>query len=247
MDEYSLIHLTPENASTFGGDIDSLWLVIYWITMITFVVVEILVVYFGVKYWRRWKKLKGQEQKAHYTHGSHKLEVTWTIATAAILVFLFWKSTNTWAHIKVATPDDIGMEVKVEGQQFAWNISYLGKDGVMDTPDDVAYTGFLVVPANENVLVHLTSRDVIHSFFVPSLRVKQDAVPYGPGNYGQVWFNAKATDPGPDGEYMSADDVPYQIACAELCGLGHSEMAAKLYVVPRPQFDVWMQQQIDAQ
>ena len=96
----------------------------------------------------------------------------------------------------------------------------------------------LHLPANEKILVKLTAKDVIHSFFIPHLRVKQDAVP---GITGNVWFEStESTTAGKDGKYNTMDDEHLEIACAELCGFGHYRMWAHLYLFPRKDFDEWV-------
>jgi len=114
--------------------------------------------------------------------------------------------------------------VRVEPEQFAWNAQYAGPDGVFDTADDVRVINDLHVPIGRPVLVSLKSKDVIHSFFLPNFRIKQDAVP---GIVTHLTFEATKTG-------------TYDIACAQLCGLGHYRMRGELTVDSQKDFDKWI-------
>ncbi len=245
----------PPNYSSFGMDVDELYYWIFWITTITFVLVE------GVMVWFCFKYRKDPARKAVYTHGNHKLEVAWTVIPTVILVALGVLSNKTWAKIKnpadSAYPKEFQTTVKISAHQFAWEVTYPGSDGKFDTGDDFTKTNTLNVPYEpvdeqgnvlheENVRIMLTAQDVIHSFFCPVLRLKQDAVP---GYVGNVWFDVqRATSKGPDGHYFAAegrfsdDDEVYEIACAELCGLGHSQMRMQLKALPRVEWQKWVDQ-----
>src|SRR5262249_29118979 len=138
-----------------------------------------------------------------------KLEVAWTLVPAAILVLIGAFSSPTWALIKnPASPDypkEFGATVRVTAKQFTWNVTYPGADGKFDTEDDFSKENQLNLPVGENIQVLLASQDVIHSFFCPVLRVKQDAVP---GFTGRVWFKiTRPTNPGPDGKNLTFDVV----------------------------------------
>lgn len=197
----------PENVSTFGGQIDYLFYVIYYITGAVFVLVTVLMVLFLFMYRRK------EGRKAVYSHGNTALEITWTVVPALILVVLSFMSLSTWGEVKIyAPPSDV--DVKVTGKQFNWEVLYPGPDGRFETEDDFTTENELHVPVNQVVHVQLTSSDVIHSFFVPSFRLKQDAVP---GREILVWF--EATKAG-----------KYELPCAELCGFGHSGMIGWVYV-----------------
>lgn len=111
--------------------------------------------------------------------------------------------------------------ISVEAEQFEWFATYPGPDGQFETVDDMeAPINVVHVPVNQPVIIRLTSRDVLHSFFVPVLRLKQDAIP---GTIIPVWFEATKV-----GEY--------EIACAELCGLGHYRMRGLLRVESEADF-----------
>jgi cytochrome c oxidase subunit 2 len=207
----------PENVSTFGGKIDSLFYLILWITGAIFVLVEVLLLYFLIRYRHR------EGRPAHYTHGSNRLEVIWTIVPAIICVVLALLSRRSWAEIKQNMPQG-AMNVEVTAEQFAWNIRYPGPDGKLDTADDVVTLNQLHFPVGRPLIVTLHSKDVIHSFFLPEFRVKQDAVP---GMTTRIWLEATRVG-------------HWEIACAELCGLGHYRMKGFVTVETPEEFDRWL-------
>ncbi|MFV1986022.1 MAG: cytochrome c oxidase subunit II [Gemmatimonadota bacterium] len=208
----------PPNFSTQGEVIDLLFWIIMVLTGTAFVLVEAGIVWFMIKYRTR------DGRKAHYTHGSKKAEIIWITIPALIIGALGIYSGSVWASIRGSgTFPDGALTFSVVAKQFEWNITYPGPDGQIDTADDFTVRNQLHFPAYEPVIVRLRSEDVIHSFFVPELRVKQDAVP---GMTIPIWFEATGT-----GEF--------QIACAELCGLGHYRMAAQVVIHERADFDAW--------
>jgi len=206
----------PPGVSTYSGQIDSLFYLIYYITTVTFFVVQITLLVFVFRY--RYDP----KRRATYTHGNTTLEIAWTVAPALMLAALAIMSRTTWADIKWRQPPS-DFNVIVTAKQFNWEIAYPGPDGKLETDDDVVVDNDLHVPVNKTVRIALRSRDVIHSFFVPSFRLKQDAVP---GRNIPVWF--KATKPG-----------KYELPCAELCGFGHSGMKGWVYVQEQADYDAW--------
>jgi cytochrome c oxidase subunit 2 len=122
-------------------------------------------------------------------------------------------------------PSDI--HVQVTAKQFNWEIVYPGPDGKFGSEDDLQIENEMHVPVNKVVRVYLRSKDVIHSFFLPNLRLKQDAVP---GREIQAWF--EATKPG-----------KYELPCAELCGFGHSGMLGHLTVHTADDYAAWVKEQ----
>ncbi len=209
----------PHDISTFGPAIDWLFLVIFWITVLTFIAV------FATQLTFMWLYRSRPGRKASYIEGNRTLEIVWTTATAVIMVALALMSNATWAEVKQqGPPGDVFF--KLSGKQFNWEITYPGLDGKLGTADDFVMDNDLHVPVNKVIRIELEAKDVIHSFFVPNLRLKQDAVP---GRSIQVWFVAKET-----GEY--------EIPCAELCGFGHSGMKGTLYVQSEADYDRWMKE-----
>jgi cytochrome c oxidase subunit II len=209
----------PENVSTFGNEIDTLFYIIYYITGAAFWLVTLLLILFLILYRRR------EGRRAVYSHGNTPLEITWTVVPAVILVVLAFMSASTWGKVKRhAPPSDF--QVQVTAKQFNWEVVYPGPDGKFGTDDDFQTENDIHVPLNKVVHVILKSSDVIHSFFLPNLRLKQDAVP---GRDILVWF--EATKAG-----------KYELPCAELCGFGHSGMKGWLYVEGPEEFAQWMKQ-----
>jgi cytochrome c oxidase subunit 2 len=211
----------PETLSTFGADIDRLFYAVVWITGIVFVAVEVTLVVFLVKYRHR------EGHKAAFVHGNNKLEILWTGATAVIVLVLGLVSWGLWQEIKnPAYFPEPGLELEIAARQFEWNVKYPGADGELGTDDDYVVRNQLHVPVDTPVRITLLAEDVIHSFFVPELRLKQDAVP---GMQIPVWFEA-----------TRAGD--YTIGCAELCGLGHYRMRGAMTVHSADAFQQWRQE-----
>jgi cytochrome c oxidase subunit II len=121
--------------------------------------------------------------------------------------------------------------VEVSGRQFEWQLRYAGKDGQLGTADDVFTVNDMHLPSHEEIVMTLKSQDVLHSFFLPNLRVKQDAVP---GMRQFVWFRANQTG-------------IYDIVCAELCGWGHYKMRGRVTFEPREKFERWLEEQFAEQ
>jgi len=209
----------PENVSTFGDEIDAIFYFIYYLTGGAFVLVTVLMVIFLILYRHK------EGRRAVYSHGNTALEITWTVIPTIILFALSFVSAATWANIKInAPPSDF--EVQVAGKQFNWEITYPGPDKKLGTKDDFKIDNEMHVPVNKVIRVRLTSNDVIHSFFLPNLRIKQDAVP---GREILVWF--EATKVG-----------KYELPCAELCGFGHSGMLGWLYVDTPEDYEKWVKE-----
>jgi cytochrome c oxidase subunit II len=213
----------PEDVSTFGREIDSLFYLIYYITAATFILVTVLMVVFLVMYRER------EGRRATYSHGNTTLEIIWTIVPAAILIVLSFMSVSTWAKVKRQAPET-DFELQVTAKQFNWEVVYPGADSKFGTADDVKFDNDLHVPVNKVVRIHLQAADVIHSFFLPNLRLKQDAVP---GRSILVWF--EATKPG-----------KYELPCAELCGFGHSGMKGWLFVHTPEEYQKWAAESLAA-
>jgi cytochrome c oxidase subunit 2 len=208
----------PEDISTYGAQIDSLFYLVFWITNITFVLVQGALIYFLFRYRAR------PGQKATYTHGNNTLEIAWTIAPSIILVVLALLSRASWVEIKETLPPS-NYPVQVTAKQFNWDITYPGPDGQFGTADDKTLENDLNVPVNQVIQLNLRSRDVIHSFFIPVLRFKQDMLP---GREIKGWFQATKTG-------------RYEIPCAELCGFGHSGMLGHLTVHSAEDYAAWVQ------
>jgi cytochrome c oxidase subunit 2 len=214
----------PENVSTFGGDIDWLFQLIYIITGVTFILVSVTLLAFLVMYRDR------PGRRATYTHGNTSLEIIWTIVPALILVVLTLLSVPAWSKIKMTMPQT-DFVVQVTAKQFNWQVAYPGADGKFGTADDKVFLDEMHVPVGRPIRVNLKSQDVIHSFFVPQFRLKQDAVP---GREIGAWF--EVTKPG-----------KYEWPCAELCGFGHSGMRGWIYVHAPEEYAKWAAENLRAE
>lgn len=215
--------IIPHGTSTFTPGIDRLYYLILIITGIAFVLVEVGIIWFSIAYRAR------PGRKAHYTHGNATAEVIWTAVPAVTVVALGLMSAGLWNHIKGrnSVPAD-ALPYGVKAKQFEWNVTYAGADGKLGTEDDFVIRNQLHIPVNKPILVNLESEDAIHSFFVPSFRLKQDAVP---GMKIRVWF--QATEAGTQ-----------ELGCAELCGLGHYRMRAMVTIHTQEDYDKWLADQI---
>jgi cytochrome c oxidase subunit 2 len=214
----------PEDVSTFGHEIDSLFYLIYYITGVAFILVTVLMLLFLVIYRER-----NDGRRARYSHGNTTLEIIWTVVPAAIFITLSFMSVSSWAKIKRHAPDS-DFEIQVTAKQFNWDVAYPGPDGKLATEDDIKFDNDIHVPVNKVVRIQLKSNDVIHSFFLPNLRLKQDAVP---GRNILVWF--EVTKPG-----------KYELPCAELCGFGHSGMKGWLHVHTPEEYAKWAAENLAA-
>lgn len=212
----------PESASTYARDIDLGFWVITVIVGTAFVLVEAALVLFLVRYRAR------PGHRASYIHGNTTAEVIWTAVPAITVVAIGVWSAGLWAQIKGR--DNLpanAIRLGITAKQFEWNVTYPGLDGQLGTADDFTRRNALEVPVNRPVVVELTSEDVLHSFFVPVFRIKQDAVP---GMTIPVWFEATQT-----GEF--------ELACAELCGNSHYSMKGRVRVHTAEAYDEWVRSQ----
>ncbi|MEP0842988.1 MAG: cytochrome c oxidase subunit II [Phycisphaerae bacterium] len=226
----------PENASAHGGRIDALFTLIFVVTVATMILVFAFLAYLLVKYRHR------AGRRVAYVHGNHRLEVLWTLTPAVMLVVMGILSLRVWADVSLNPPDSSGdvTEVEVLAQQFQWNVRYPGKDRRFGTPDDF-YTfdpkhevksllpNRVTVPVGRPVKIYLMSKDVLHSFFLPHMRMKRDAVP---GLRGVIYFTPTRTG-------------RFDLACAELCGPQHYSMAGMFEVLSQEQYDAWYQERLD--
>lgn len=216
--------MMPETVSTYGPAIDQMYYVILVITGVIFFITEGVLIAFLFKYRHK------EGRKAAYIHGSTKAEVVWTVGTFLIVLAIALASKSSWDLVKNPAnfPAD-AMQVVVTAKQFEWNVTYPGADGRIGTADDLTSRNQLHVPVNQAVWVNLRAEDVIHSFFIPSFRLKQDAVP---GKEIPVWFEATKM-----GEYP--------LGCAELCGLGHYRMRGTVFVHSEAEFQSWAASQAE--
>jgi cytochrome c oxidase subunit II len=214
--------LTPR-ASSFAGDIDWLFALILVFVGFWFVVAEIVLFSFLFGFRRR------PALAARYVTGTEKREKRWISVPHALIILcdvvIIVATLGVWAAVKQNFPP-ADEKIRIVAQQWAWTFVHPGPDGKLDTEDDIVTLDELRVRAGTTYHFEVTARDVIHSFSVPAFRLKQDAVP---GRVITGWF--QPTTPG-----------EYDIQCAEMCGIGHALMPARLVVETKEQHDQWMQQ-----
>jgi cytochrome c oxidase subunit II len=189
----------------------SLFYFVFFIAVAIFVLVEVLLVYFVIKYKRR-----EEDEHPEQYHGNTKLEVTWTIIPALILVVVFFFTIRTMGQVGPTNPPSQGLPIKVIGHQWWWEVQY--NDG------KVKYATDIHIPAGQVVNIELTSDNVIHSFWVPSLMGKTDVVP---GHSNTTWLYSNSLG-------------KYDGQCAEFCGAQHANMLFNVIVEPQAQFDAWL-------
>ncbi len=197
----------PVQGTDIAKQVDNLY---GFLLVVSFISCAILIggmVYFAVKYRR-----KSANDKTPYITHDTRLEILWSVVPLIIFLFVFAWGWVVY-HDMRAMPAN-ALEVHVTGKQWAWTMEY--KNGVKAVE--------LVVPVNKDIKIILTSEDVIHSFFIPSFRIKQDAVP---GRYSTLWFRAEKL-----GEF--------HVFCTEFCGTSHSAMLSKVKVVSQEDFDKWL-------
>ncbi|HEX5481625.1 MAG TPA: cytochrome c oxidase subunit II [Terriglobia bacterium] len=232
----------PSAISTIAPAIDHQFTVTFIVCGILFVAAQIGLASFAWRYRSRRKSARVIPSR-----GNVKLEISWTVAVAVIFIGLAFMGYRIWARVYFIGPAPGALRVEVWGEQFQWYFRYPGLDGQFgpvhrDRMNDSAgnYLGLdrrhdpaarddiitttLAVPVNRPVELILRSKDVIHSFFVRELRLKQDLVP---GMEIPIHFTATRTG-------------RYEIVCSQLCGLGHYKMHAYLVVMPRPNFQSWL-------
>ncbi len=197
----------PEQGTAIAKQVDNLY---GFLLVVSFISCAILIggmLYFAVKY-----KRKSQNDKTPYITHDIRLEILWSVVPLIIFLMVFGWGWVIYHEMREMPKN--ALEIQVTGKQWAWTIEY--KNGVRSTD--------VVVPIGRDVKLILASEDVIHSFYVPSFRVKQDAVP---GRYTALWFKAEKL-----GEF--------HVFCTEYCGTSHSGMITKLKVVTQEEFDKWL-------
>jgi cytochrome c oxidase subunit II len=208
-------------ASTQADQIDTLLNVMIILSSFVFAIVLVMLGYCIWKY----RAKPGDESDGEPIHGNTKLEVIWTVIPTAIVLFAAIYSWIVLGDIETKAAD--ALPVNVTAQQFKWTFNYPLQNG------QAATSNKLVVPSGRQLDLHLTSLDVVHSFWVPEWRIKRDLVPAGEG--GNDIDNTVTVTPDRLGTY--------NVVCTELCGFGHSTMRALVQVVPPDQFASWLARQ----
>ena len=197
----------PESASTTAAHVDALYIFLVMVSIIMTVLIYTTLAVFAVRFRRR--KGRGAEQ----IEGSHVLEITWSmIPLGVFLSFFVWGAV---IYFQERTPPKDATEVYTVAKQWMWKFEHA--EGQREINE-------LHVPVGRDVKLIMTSQDVIHSFFVPAFRIKQDVLP---GRYTTFWFHA--TKPG-----------TYHVFCAEYCGTQHSGMIGWVVVMEPRDYEAWM-------
>lgn len=194
-------------ASTVAPGVDAVTDFVYILSIFFTVTIPAVMIYFVVKYHR-----SRTGRQTVYITGHHGLEVIWTVVPLVLMLIIFYWGFQEYENMRRVSPDAI--EVNVVGRQWLWQFQYT--DGRQSLND-------LVVPLNKPVKLIMTSEDVLHSFYVPNFRVKQDVVP---GSYYYMQFTA--TQAG-----------VHRIFCTEYCGTGHSDMLGNVFVLEDEAYAHW--------
>ena len=219
-----MIESLIDSGSTYSGDIDFLFTLITVIVGVWFVVSEVVLFYFMIRYRAR------DGVKAEYIGGDKKAHKKWISIPHWLIILcdivLIVGAVQVWYEIKQKMPP-ADETVRVIAQQWAWTFVHPGEDGVLDTDDDVATVDDLRLKVNTTYHYELTSRDVLHCFSIPLFRLKQDSLP---GREIKGWFRPTMT-----GEY--------DVQCAEMCGIGHGVMAARVTIHTEEEYAKWLSEQ----
>lgn len=215
----------PVDVSVEGYRFDNLFLLIT--ALLTFLFLGMTAIIVISMVWFRDRP----GHKALYDHGGSRRDVLIEIAVSTAIFLVVDGTLLVKSHINIndvfwnfpTAKEQNVLRVEVKAQQWAWNIRYPGPDGQFNTPDDVVTFNDLRVPTGKKIHIQLTSKDVIHSMFLPNVRLKQDA---NPGEVSQFWFETRI--PG-----------DYEIVCAEMCGYAHYQMRGRFTVYPPDKFEQW--------
>ncbi|PDW03222.1 cytochrome c oxidase subunit II [Candidatus Viridilinea mediisalina] len=200
--------LFPEQASTFAGPVDVLYWTLVGLSLIFGGILPFIILYLMVRYHRSQKV-----DRTNQLHSSLPLELTWTvIPLVLVLTVFFW---GAFLYIDMRTPPDDSLEIYVIGKQWMWHVQH---------PNGKRENNELHIPIGQPVKLIMTSQDVIHSFYIPDFRVKQDVLP---GRYTIMWF--EATQPG-----------EYHLFCAEYCGTEHSLMVGRVVALRLADYERWL-------
>jgi cytochrome c oxidase subunit 2 len=214
---YSTISPQTEKAD----DIQTLYKITFWAALIVFIGVQVAIGYTALRFRRRG------EERPEQVHGSRKLEIAWTIIPAIILLVLFIPNAQViFKHAAQAANAENAIHVDVLGKQWWWEFSYRDIPANPDDPEmgSLVTANEVLLPVGANVVFHMTSNNVIHSFWVPQLSGKVDVIP---GHDNPMQFVASRP-----GDYFGE--------CAEFCGGSHAWMRFKVKVVPQENFDAWV-------
>lgn len=200
--------LFPDQASTIAPQVDHLYYFLCTVTAFFTLLIFLLVVYMGLRYRRR----QPNERPANPITHNLPLEIVWTAIPAVLVLIMFFWATRLYIHMY--NPPRDAIDIHVIGKQWMWKMQH---------PTGRREINELHLPTGQPVRLTVASQDVIHSFFIPAFRMKQDAVP---GRYTVIWFTP--TRPG-----------DYHLFCAEYCGAQHSGMIGRVVVMEPQQYQAW--------
>jgi cytochrome c oxidase subunit 2 len=248
-------HFLPEAASVHGKETDHL----FWITLA--IIIAMFLVTNAFLFWFAFQYQYKEGRKVVFYADNHKLELIWTAVPAVIMTVLVLYGALVWNRAMMQTPPKDVQKVEIMGKQFAWQVRYPGKDGVLgkydfrlindsegnefgiDFEDKASEDDFipreLHLQVNKPVLLKIRARDVLHSVFLPHFRVKMDAVP---GMPTQFMFTPTKTT----AEMRAATGNPnfnYELACTEICGKGHFAMRYIVVVDDEVDYKKWVAEQ----
>ena len=218
-----LTTLSPQGPSS--SSIQSLLIPVVVIAGIVFLIIEVGALLISWKF--RARKGEADDEFPSQTHGNTVLEIGWTILPALILAGIAVGTVMTIIDLNKKEPDSI--KIQVAGQQWWWQYKYdLNGDGTFDGTGDITTATEMVIPAGRPIELTVTSNDVIHSFWIPALNGKRDAVP----GMTSPW-KLQADEPG-----------IYRGQCTEFCGLSHANMRMLVRALPQDQYDAWVKNQL---
>lgn len=233
----------PPPISQHGLSYDAQFERTLWVTGIIFVLAQFALGYVILRY-------RDDGRRASNSHGNNRLEALWTTATVVLFLGLVLTGTRIWASVHFDEAPPNAVQIEVMAKQFAWSFRYPGPDGKFGSTDlklvndatgnpmgiddrdpagkDDIVSASLKVPVGKPIKLILHSRDVIHNFFVPELRMKQDIVPGM-----EIPFHFQADKTG-----------IFEVPCSELCGLGHFQMRTTMQVMGAGEFEQWQREQL---
>jgi cytochrome c oxidase subunit 2 len=243
----------PEAASAHGVDIDAMFDLTTVLTLIVFVITQVLLFWFLFRY-------RGSDKrKAYFYPHNNTIEKLWTIIPAIVLTILVVFGFFTWERVMDTTEKKGDINIEVTGHQFAWELRYPGPDGKLGTVDYTLVNGLnvlginfkdrnslddlradtLVLPVNKSIRINIRAQDVIHSFYLPHFRVQLNAVPGLPTFFKFIPTITTA-------EMRVKTDNPkfeYLLYCNKICGGGHYDMQKVVRVVTQEEYQEWIAKQ----
>jgi len=205
-------------AATFAADVEQAFWLNFWISIILFASVVVPMLYFAWKY--NANKVKNEDVE-NITHNT-ALEIAWTLIPTAMLMVLFYYGYTSMQALRTMPAESESIIVHVQGKKWSWKHTYEpNQSGFVHKSKE------LYVPKDTNIILKMTAplNDVIHSYFVPAFRMKEDVVP---GRVTKQWFNSNVLG-------------TYDVECAEYCGTRHSDMYSKIHVIPKAEYNAWFE------